>query len=381
MKIVLFYHSFVSCWNHGNAHFLRGVTRELINLGHEVHVYEPEDGWSRSNALADGGAAALSEAAHLVPGATLRTYHEGELDLHCVTDGADLVIVHEWNTPSLIDAIGRHRISGAACTLLFHDTHHRAVTAPSEVDALELEGYDGVLVFGEALREIYVEQGWTRRAFTWHEAADTALFRPLNAEQKDADVIWIGNWGDDERTRELETFLLNPVTRLAQRTRVHGVRYPADVRRRLAARGIVFGGWLANHRVPDAFARARATVHVPRRPYTEALPGIPTIRVFEALACGVPLVCAPWCDDESLFPAGAYLTGRDQDEMTAALSLVLHDSDAARQLAQTGLRAIRERHSCAHRVQELLAIVRTLRPEKIKGRSRAALVENRAVVS
>ena len=46
------------------------------------------------------------------------------------------------------------------------------------------------------------------------------------------------------------------------------------------------------------------TVHVPRRPYVEALPGIPTIRVFEALACGIPLVSAPWADSEGLFPPG-----------------------------------------------------------------------------
>ena len=32
MKFVLFYHSFASCWNHGNAHFLRGVARELIRV-------------------------------------------------------------------------------------------------------------------------------------------------------------------------------------------------------------------------------------------------------------------------------------------------------------------------------------------------------------
>ena len=43
------------------------------------------------------------------------------------------------------------------------------------------------------------------------------------------------------------------------------------------------------------------TVHVPRRPYVDALPGIPTIRVFEALACGIPLVSAPWRDEEGLF--------------------------------------------------------------------------------
>ena len=379
MKVVLFYHSFLSCWNHGNAHFLRGVARELINLGHQVAVYEPEDGWSRCNAIADGGAAVLAEAAKLVPGVRVRSYRETELDLDRETDGADLVIVHEWNVPNLIAAFGQHRIAGADYTLLFHDTHHRAITAPDALDGLDLDGYDGVLAFGEVLREMYVKRGWARRSFTWHEAADTALFRPLPAERKDADLIWIGNWGDGERSRELETFLINPVSRLGARARIHGVRYPRSARDMLAARGIDYAGWLPNHRAPDAFSRARATVHVPRHPYMQLLPGIPTVRVFEALACGIPLVSAPWHDVEGLFPAGAYVTAHDEDEMSTALSLVLRDGELAQDLIETGLRAVHERHTCAHRVRQLLAIVQTLRPAI--GTSRKPAVEQVAVAS
>ena len=47
MRVVMFYHSLVSDWNHGNAHFLRGVVAELQSRGHDVRVLEPEDGWSR----------------------------------------------------------------------------------------------------------------------------------------------------------------------------------------------------------------------------------------------------------------------------------------------------------------------------------------------
>ena len=68
------------------------------------------------------------------------------------------------------------------------------------------------------------------------------------------------------------------------------------------------------------FARHRVTVHVPRRPYVTALPGIPTIRVFEALACGIPLVCSPWHDEEGLFGREDFLIARDGDAMTAQLA-------------------------------------------------------------
>ena len=44
MRFVMLYHSLVSDWNHGNAHFLRGVARELLRRGHQVVVHEPTDG-------------------------------------------------------------------------------------------------------------------------------------------------------------------------------------------------------------------------------------------------------------------------------------------------------------------------------------------------
>jgi hypothetical protein len=52
MRFVLFCHSLVSDWNHGNAHFLRGVLRELGARGHGVRVSEPRGGWSRANLVA-----------------------------------------------------------------------------------------------------------------------------------------------------------------------------------------------------------------------------------------------------------------------------------------------------------------------------------------
>jgi len=139
---------------------------------------------------------------------------------------------------------------------------------------------------------------------------------------------------------------------------VHGVRYPDHAVRALEASGVAYRGWLPNHRAPEVFAAHKVTGHVPRRYYTTILPGIPTIRVFEALACGIPLVSAPWDDAERLFrPGGDYLIARDGAEMQRLLRMVLNDPEGARALATSGLNRIRERHTCAHRVDELLAIV------------------------
>ena len=350
MKLVFFVHTLVSDWNHGNAHFLRGVLRELVARGHDVRVYEPEDAWSRDNLVRHHGERPLREFARAFPELATETY-DRKLDVAAAVDGADAVVVHEWNEPWLVRAIGR---SGALA--LFHDTHHRAVTAPDEMRRYDLSRYAGVLAFGRAIAETYRERGWHDRAWVWHEAADTRLFRPLR-RKKTGDLVWIGNWGDGERTKELERFLLRPAKRLRVTGSVHGVRYPESGSRAVKRAGLEYHGWLANYCVPEVFARHRVTVHVPRRPYVEALPGIPTIRPFEALACGIPLITAPWDDAEGLFTPGKdFLVAADGAEMRDLLRLVLADDGLARSLAEHGLRTIRERHTCAHRVDELLRI-------------------------
>jgi spore maturation protein CgeB len=355
MNIALFCHSLASCWNHGNAHFLRGIVRELQRRGHLVRAFEPKDGWSRTNLLRDHGAAALDDWRRVYPDLRTETYAGHLPDLHEALDDVDLVLVHEWNAPELIAAVGRRRAAGGRFVLLFHDTHHRAASDPGALGAFELDGYDGVLAFGAVLRERYLDAGWARRAWVWHEAADTSVFRPLPKIETTGDLVWIGNWGDGERSDELRRFLLEPVRRLALSATVHGVRYPPDAVQALRASGATYRGWLPNHLVPEAFARHRATVHVPRRPYVEALPGIPTIRLFEALASGIPLVSAPWDDVEGLFPAGCFIIARDEESMARHLRSVLCDSALRIELATGGLEAIHARHTCAHRVVQLLA--------------------------
>jgi spore maturation protein CgeB len=125
----------------------------------------------------------------------------------------------------------------------------------------------------------------------------------------------------------------------------------------VGAAGVDYAGWLPNYEVPKVFARYRVTVHVPRRPYVQALPGIPTIRVFEALACGIPLVSAPWDDVEHLFTPGKdFLIARNGAEMREHLRAILDDDELGRALARHGRETILARHTCKHRVDELLAI-------------------------
>jgi spore maturation protein CgeB len=363
----MFYHSLVSDWNHGNAHFLRGVAAELLARGHRVIVLEPEQGWSRTHLLAEHGPSVLSRFERTYP--TLRSELYGaNLDLDRVLDSADLVLVHEWTDRAMVAAIGQHRAAGGRYRLLFHDTHHRSMTRPEEMSEYDLSHYDGVLASGAVIRRRYLELGWASRAWTWHEAADHRVFRPMPGNRLEGDLVWMGNWGDDERIAELEEFLIRPAEALKLRARVHGVSYPNEALHRLADAGVEYGGWIPNFAVPGVFARFRFTLQISGRPHADALPGIPSIRVFEALACGIPLICSPWEDREGLFASGRdYLQVRDGEEMRRTLRTLMTNESAARALAEHGYRTILARHTCVHRVNELLGIV----TELTHGRRRA----------
>jgi spore maturation protein CgeB len=366
VKIVYFTHSLASCWNHGNAHFIRGVLRDLIRRGHEVTAYEPAGAWSLENLIRDHGERGLDAYRAAYPDLTSIPFGR-EFDPAQALQGADLVIVHEWNDPGLVRALGLVRARGGGFTLLFHDTHHRAVSDPDAIRAFDLSGYDGVLAFGEALAAVYRRWGWGRRVFVWHEAADITLFHPPAEEGQRQGLVWIGNWGDGERTAELEEFLLAPAAETGLPLDVHGVRYPPDALARLQRYGARYLGWLPNALAPNTFASHLATAHVPRRFYVEALPGIPTIRVFEALACGIPLLSAPWSDAEGLFrPGEDFLIAHDGAEMAGHLRAVRDDAELRAALVRSGLETVRARHTCAHRAGELLDIVETLQTRKLE---------------
>src|SRR5207248_8169271 len=105
------------------------------------------DSWSRRNLVAEHGQKPVRQFRHAYPGLKTNRYGLERLDLNQVLDGADLVLVHEWNAPELVRRVGEHRRRVGGYNLFFHDTHHRMITAPESMAAYELKNYDGVLAY------------------------------------------------------------------------------------------------------------------------------------------------------------------------------------------------------------------------------------------
>ena len=179
MRLVYFTHSLKSCWNHGNAHFLRGVLRALARTGHErgglraggrlepgEPAGRPGRGRARPIRRRLSGAAFRRLPRRAGHGRGARRRGPGGRPRNGPT--------RPWSP-----RIGRRRRRGRAFRLLFHDTHHRAVSAPDTMRGLDLDGYDGVLAFGEALAEVWRGWGWgDRRWRSGTRPPDTTPLRP-----------------------------------------------------------------------------------------------------------------------------------------------------------------------------------------------------------
>lgn len=365
LRIAYLAHSFRSDWNNGNAHFLRGLMRSLAELGHDIKLFEPESGWSFNNLLQENrGARSIDDFKSTYPELRVHTYREQQTTSlpfwKAALGDRQIVILHEWNPPELANILITLRDT-IGFRLLFHDTHHRASSSPEQIRIFGIDKFDGVLAFGDALRRIYQDQLRIQRVWTFHEAADTSIFRPHPHANKTTDVVWIGNWGDGERSDEICTFLLKPAMALREYAfSVYGVRYPPNGLSALHSAGVRYCGYLPNLDAPSTYAAARVTVHIPRQQYATAMHGIPTIRVFEALACGIPLLSAPWDDSEHLFREGDIVFVENAGEMKDAIRRLISDEHTAEQQALRGLETILTHHTCTHRAQQLTSICEDL---------------------
>lgn len=361
LRIAYFAHTVRSDWNNGNAHFLRGLLHHVGLAGSDVTIFEPGHEWSINNLREEPlGERSLRQVEETYPDLNVELYRPEQLQEHALwrrtLHGFDLVVLHEWNPPALAQLLLEVR-EELGFRLVFHDTHHRASSSPEQIRLFGIERFDGVLAFGEALRSIYRERFDIDRVWTLHEAADTDIFHPLPVPAKQQDVVWIGNWGEGERSDEIRRFLLDPAATLPKyEFRIHGVRYPENGLAALQAAGVSYGGYLPNLDAPQTYAQSRLTVHVPRQQYSGAMTGIPTIRVFEALACGIPLISAPWQDTEELFRPGDFAWAHDTREMVLTMQYLLTNEDAAQEQVARGLETVLQRHTCAHRAQEFLQI-------------------------
>jgi spore maturation protein CgeB len=348
MQLVVFGLTASSTWGNGHAPLWRGLARALGEQGHALVFYERDQPWY----------AAHRDRTELA-GGSLRIYRdlaEIRAGARAALDGADVAMVTSYCPDAL--AATELVVGSRARLKVFYDLD-TGVTA-AQLAAGEpvpwigprgLADFDLVLsVTGGRALSLLRDVLGARRAAPLHGSVDPEVHRPSPpAPPFRGDLSHLGTWAPS-RQPGLETLFLGPAARMPERTFVlAGSMYDASF------------PWRANIRYvrhlepalhPAFFCSSPLTVNV-TRPEMAALGHCPSPRLFEAAACGVPVV-SDWFDglDGFFDPGEEILVARTVEEAAEAVATPREE------LAWIGRRArdrALEEHTAAARARQLVA--------------------------
>lgn len=355
LSIVFIGLSVTSSWGNGHATTYRGLIRELDRAGHRVTFLERDVPWYAAN-----------RDMPRPPWCATHLYQTLEdLKAHAATVArADLVVVGSY-VPDGVE-VGRwvqETAGGVAAfydidtpvTLAKLDRHDHEYIAP-EI----MPGYDLYLSFtgGPTLRRIEQDYG-VPMARPLYCSADPELYYPEPRTAPRWDLGYLGTYSDD-RQPTLDRLLVEPARRTPQaRFVVAGPQYPGTI------------DWPANveriEHCPPAEHRAfynaqRFTLNVTRADMIRA-GWSPSVRLFEAAACGTPIVSDWWEGLDSLFePGREIIIGETPDDVGRLLAEMT--AEEARAMGACARARVLAAHTAAHRAEELLDAWREARTAK-----------------
>ncbi|HYF57127.1 MAG TPA: glycosyltransferase [Salinarimonas sp.] len=363
MKIVVFGLTVSSSWGNGHATLWRGLIRALHARGHSVVFFErdvPYYAANRDLAEIPGGELVLYADWEGARASARR--HLGDADVAMVTsycpdgiEATDLVLAasrpvrvfYDLDTPVTLSRL-------------------QAGETTTYIGPTGLGGFDLVLSYtgGAALDALRDDLG-ARRVAPLYGHVDPAVHRPVEpVEAFRADLSYMGTYAPD-RQAALEALLVEPARlRPDRRFLIGGAQYPGDFP---WTPNIFFVRHLPPPTHPGFFSSSRLTLNVTRAAMA-AMGWCPSGRLFEAAACGCPILSDAWEGLDAFFePGREILTASTTEDAVAALDL----SDA--EIARIG-RAARERalaeHTSARRADTLVVLL-----EGARGDSRTAMME------
>lgn len=354
MKLVIFGLTMSSAWGNGHATLWRGLQRALARRGHEVVFFErdlPYYARHRDLRELEGGRLVL-----------YRSWEEVEDEARRQLRNAEVGMVTSYCPDGVVAS--RLVLDSPVQRTVFYDMDTPVTLSRLErgepipyLPAEGLAGFDLVLSFtgGPALQALTDRLGARRAAPLYGHVDPQVHCRQSPKPWYEADLSYLGTWAAD-RQATLEELFIEPARRAPQRRfLIGGAQYPEDF------------PWAANisfvSHVPPGdhgafFASSPLTLSVTRGPMA-AMGWCPSGRLFEAAACGTPVLTDAWEGIEHFFtPGEEILVARSAEDTLAALSL---DSE---QLARVGRRAMErvlDAHTSDVRATELLELLERTR--------------------
>ena len=343
MKLVVLGLSLSSAWGNGHATTYRALLKAFAARGHEVLFLERDVPW-------------YAEHRDLEQADWCRLEFYGSLDeldgWRGEIAGADAVMVGSY-VPDGVE-VGRRVQAWARGATAFYDIDTPVTLAKLERGDYEylspevIPGYDVYFSFtgGPTLRRIEERYGSpaTRALYC---SADAEMYRPVEAPRR-WDLSYLGTYSDD-RQPTLERLLLEPARRAPElKFVVAGPQYPAGVDWPPNVERIEHVA-PADH--PAFYASSRFTLNVTRSDMIAA-GWSPSVRLFEAGACGAPVISDVWEGLDALFePEREIVLARTPDDVLAELRSA-QDSRRDSIAAAARTRVLGE-HTSAHRARQL----------------------------
>jgi spore maturation protein CgeB len=346
MKLVIFGLTVSSSWGNGHATLWRGLLKALAARGHDVVFFERDVPYYAMNrdlhALADGTLVLYPDWTANLP---LARAHLADADVAMVTSyQADAVAATELVLQS------------NAAVRVFYD-----LDTPVTLDALQsgkdvayvgprgLADFDLVLSYtgGDALRQLRTRLG-ARRVAPLYGHVDPNVHRPVQAvEEFRADLSYLGTYAED-RQAALERLFIQAAHRLPeQRFLIGGAQYPQEFP---WADNIWFAKHLPPEQHPAFFSSSRFTLNVTRAAMAR-MGWCPSGRLFEAAACGCPVISDDWEGLDAFFrPGEEIVIARDTDDVVRAMRMPDAERDA---LARRARERTLDEHTSARRAAEL----------------------------
>jgi len=352
MKIVIFGLSISSSWGNGHATLWRALWRALVRRGHRLVFFEKDVPYY----------AAHRDLTNL-PGGEIILY--AHWDAVCVRaqrecSSADVALVTSY-CPDAIAAC-ELALESPAEVKSFYD-----LDTPVTLDGLRagknvfyippngLSGFDVVLSYtgGDALDALKNELG-ARRAMPLYGSVDPDVHYPVPAVPGyRADFSYLGTYAED-RQEMLERLFMQPARQLPEkRFLIGGAQYPDSFP---WCRNIFFVQHLPPGEHPAFFSSSRATLNVTRRAMAN-MGYCPSGRLFEAAACGVPIISDSWAGFSEFFEPGREVAIA---ETSAEVLTALNDADDLAAMGQRARERTLDEHTSARRAIEFERIMESL---------------------
>ncbi len=350
MKLVLFGLTISSSWGNGHATLWRGLIRALSRQGHSVVFFEKDVPYY-----------AQHRDLHTMPGANLRFYSDwteiAEIAARELSD-ADVGMVTSY-CPDGVSASELVLGSNAALRVFYDlDTpvtlnHLQAGESVAYIGPRGLGDFDLVLSYtgGRALDMLRSELG-ARNVAPLYGSVDPDEHRPVAPVPNfECHCSYLGTYAAD-RQQALEELFIEPARRLpGKKFLIGGAMYPD---RFPWADNIYFVRHVPPSEHSAFYCSSTLTLNVTRGAMAK-LGYCPSGRLFEAAACGVPILSDYWEGLEHFFtPGKQILVAHDCAGSVAALCL---DKAELRKIAASARERTLSEHTASRRAAELVRLL------------------------